>query len=161
MKRASPVIVAIILFMCSITVHAYDDGIPDDIRTYCEEAEEESGVLAELLEAIGYFESGYNQYAVNRAGTCYGIMQVYKKFHIARMEKLGVTDICDKQGNIRVAADLLAELFEEYEDTGVVMMVYGGYKDAAIEKYKETGNLPSYCKKVLDKSAEFERIHGR
>lgn len=159
-KRASPLLLAIILLLCPITVHA-DDGIPADIKAYCEEIGQEKGICPELLEAIAYTESGFSQYAKNKAGTCFGLCQVYQKFHVDRMKRLGVTDIFDKRGNILVAADLLSELFLKYEDVGAVLMAYNGVKQEAIDKYMETGNLPNYAKRVLNISEEYERLHNK
>ena len=148
-------IVMILLIMMSMSARASE--IPEDIRIYCEEEGAKNNVAPAFLEGLAYCESGFNDHAVNKAGTCFGLCQIYKKFHIARMERLGVTDIYDRWGNIAVAADLLGELFEEYEDPGMVLLVYGGAGKATKKKYLETGKLPKWAQRIIDKSIEYEK----
>lgn len=148
-------IIAALIMSVSVPVHATE--IPEDIRIYCEEEGAKNNVAPAFLEGLAYCESGFNDHAVNKAGTCFGLCQIYKKFHIARMERLGVTDIYDRWGNIAVAADLLGELFEEYEDPGMVLLVYGGAGKATKKKYLETGKLPKWAQRIINKSIEYEK----
>ncbi len=55
--------------------------------------------------------------------------------------------------------DYLQELFNQYEDVGIVIGIYHGESDA-VEKGK-AGNLSSYTKKILKRSQELERAHGK
>ena len=135
MRRRRGVIIAAMLMVMPVTAHATE--IPADIQAINQEVEEETNVSRYLLAGLEYSESGFNERAVNNAGTCYGLCQVYKKFHLSRMERLGVEDLFDKRGNIRVAADLLAELFEQYDDLGMVLLLYGGASDRAKARYLE------------------------
>ena len=86
-------------------------------------------------------------------------MQINEPYHKERMERLGVTDIFDLEGNIHVGADYLAELFAQYQDVGVVLSVYHG-ESKAVERANK-GNLSKYVKKILAKSEELERLHGK
>ena len=155
MRRRRRLLILLMVLMLPMSAQAAE--IPEDIRTYCEVAGEENNIAPSLLEAIAYTESGFNERAVNKAGTCFGLCQIYKKYHIKRMERLGVTDLFDKEGNIRVAADLLLELFETYEDVGAVLMKYNGATDKAINRYFETGKLPKYAQRVIDQSIQYEK----
>jgi hypothetical protein len=58
-----------------------------------------------------------------------------------------------------VAADYLAELFEKYEDAGTTLMVYHGERNAISKA--ERGEISSYANKILERSAELERLHGK
>lgn len=109
------------------------------------------------MEAIIERESGWDPEAVN--GDCIGLMQVSEKWHQDRMERLGVTDLTDPYDNILVGVDYLAELFEQYEDVGAVLMKWNG--DNRLSEYLETGELYEYAEKVLERSAELERLHGK
>ena len=66
----------------------------------------------------------------------------------------------DPYGNMLVAADYLSELFEEYEDVGVVLMTYNGDSDAEAFSYCEA-ELSGYADDILTLSAELERAHGK
>lgn len=142
---------AVILAGAYETLELYQVSVPDDIRAYCEAAQAEFNVCAELLEAICFRESSFIATATN--GDCQGLMQVSVKWHEDRMAKLGVTDIYDKQGNIRVAADYLSELFSIYDgDLYKVLMTYNGDTSEGVS---------DYALEIAEISAALERIHGK
>ena len=60
-----------------------------------------------------------------------------------------------------MAADLLAELFEQYEDVGDVLLAYGGFSDDKKRKYHDKGVMPGYIKGVLDLAQEYEKQHNK
>lgn len=76
-----------------------------------------------------------------------------------RKKNVSATDIYDMDGNVHVAADYLAELFEKYEDAGTTLMVYHGERNAISKA--ERGEISSYANKILERSAELERLHGK
>lgn len=156
MRRLMLIIMALVLL--PMTARAAE--IPEDIKAYNEEAEATTNVSRYLLAGLEYCESGFDDHAVNKAGTCFGLCQVYKRFHIARMERLGVTDLYDRRSNIMVAADLLGELFQQYEDVGMVLMVYGGASGKAKKRYLQDGTLPKWARRILDQATEYERKEG-
>lgn len=130
---------------------SYGVVVPEDIREYCEDAEKEFEVCAELLEAIAWRESRFMDSAEN--GGCSGLMQVSTRWHKGRMQRLGVTDIYDAQGNIRVAADYLRELFETYDgDLYKVLMTYNGDSGKGVSKY---------ALEIAEISEALERVHGK
>lgn len=144
----------------AITASAkYDAEIdaPDDVKEICEKYGAEYDICPELLEAICWNESRYT--ADIAAGSCKGIMQVNEPFHKDRLKKLGVTDIYDMDGNIHTGADYLAELFASYEDPAAVLGLYHGERNAV--KKAASGNASSYVKRILKKSEELERLHGK
>ena len=114
-------------------------------------------ICPELLMAIIEIESSGNSKAEN--GGCYGLMQVSKRWHDGRMKRFWVKDIFDEQGNILVGTDYLAELIEEHEDIYLSLMIYHGESDA-IEKWKR-GEQSEYAEKILERSYELERLHGK
>ena len=120
----------------------------------CVKYGEEYGICPELLMAIIERESAGQADAEN--GGCKGLMQIADRWHTDRMERLGVTDIYDVDGNIHVCTDYLAELFEKYEDVGIALMVYHGEKNAANKE-----KLSSYAEGILTRSAELERRNGK
>ena len=151
-----PIVIAF-LTIANVGASSRETYLPDEVREICVKYGEEYCICPELLMAIVETESGGKQYAEN-AG-CKGLMQIYEKWHGDRMEKLSVTDIYDADGNIHVSADYLAELFEEHEDAATVLMVYHGERDAI--KRARSGQISSYANKILERSAELERLHGK
>jgi len=138
----------------------YEDGIPEEIRTDCEEVGLMFNICPEILESMAYRESRFIPTVTN--GNHYGLMQVNVKIHAARLEKYGYTeeDMFDPYCNLVVAADYLAELYEMYGDENpIVLSVYSG-NWKAVSRYKEYGHLSSYVEDVLTRSAEYERLHG-
>lgn len=129
----------------------YQVIVPDDVREYCEAAQKESNVCAELLEAVCWRESTFTPTAEN-AG-CSGIMQISTKWHEDRMKKLGATDIYDTEDNIRVGADYLHELFQKHDgDLYAVLMEYNGDTSEGVS---------DYALEICEVSAALERVHGK
>lgn len=136
------------------------DGIPNDIREYAELCGSEFNICPELLEAIAYQESRFVSTAEN--GSCYGLMQINRSIHKDRIKKYGWTaaDMDDPYKNMIIASDYLNELFQEYEDVGMVLLIYNG-NNSAIPEYKKSGKLSKYANKILERSFEYEEIHGK
>ena len=151
-------IVTLIFIMFTPSTQA-KTKMPDEVRTACEKYGELYGICPEFLEGIAYEESRFEAAAVDSTKTCHGLMQIHKASHKSRMKRLGVNNIYDVDGNILVAADYLAELFEQYEDAGTVLMIYHGEKDAV--KKGERGVISNYAKRVLSMSEMYERAHGK
>lgn len=135
--------------------------IPKEIIEYCEVVGSEYDICPELLESMAYQESRFISTVKN--GKHYGLLQVNVKIHADRIAKYGWTedDMYDPFKNLMVAADYLADLYELYgDDNPIVLSVYSGnYK--AIKAYKEYGFMTNYVKEVLERSAEYERLHGK
>lgn len=158
---AFTIVVLLIFFSVSTKSSAKaednDTWLSPEIQSYCEEIGMEYGICPELFEAMIEAESSGNAGAVN--GSCKGLMQVNVPCHRDRMKRLSVDDIYDEEQNIRVAADYLLELFEEYEDPGLVLMKYNGTSNAA--ERAERGDYTCYARKILKRSYELERIHEK
>lgn len=157
-------IAGLLAFVPAQTVNAYsrniitdEDPVPLDVRLACDFWGQHYNVCPELLEAIAFYESSFDASAENY--TCKGLMQINESVHGERMQALNVDNICNLECNVMIAADYLAELFEKYEDVGVVLGKYHGEKDA--QERAEDGNLSQYVIKILEKSAEYERAHGK
>lgn len=151
------VICIFISFILSINVFAaeYDTYISKQTYDSCVKYANEYCICPELVMAIIERESTGDKGATN--GNCKGLMQVSEKWHVERMDKLGVTDIYDVSGNIHVGVDYLSELFLEYEDPALVLMIYHGEKDA-IEKYNH-GEISDYATGILERTKELEILH--
>ena len=91
-----------------------DVPLDGDLQSYLRAACEESGVEYTLMLAIIRKETGYRN-VKGDSGASWGYCQVQPRWHKARMERLGVTDLMDPFGNFRVACDYMAELLSRYD----------------------------------------------
>lgn len=136
-----------------------ETGVPEDIYQYAEVIGDEFNICPELLMALAERESCFQADAEN--GPCKGLLQVNATTHKQRFVDAGwsSSEWSDAYKNMYVGADYLHDLFEQYEDVGIVLGVYHGERNA-IAKGK-SGNLSSYVTKILERSAELERINGK
>lgn len=159
MKKLMAVI-GIILSVCipATAVQAKEPLSAGEVYEIAEDVAEQYNICPEFLQAIAFRESSYDPYAQN--GDCTGIMQVSLRWHKDRMERLGITDLYDPKDNMLVAADYLYELFEEYEDVGMVLLKYNG-DSRADDYYNGRVGLSEYANDILELSAELERKNGK
>ena len=130
--------------------------ISDEAYSACIRYGAEYGIASELLMAMIEIESQGDPQAFN--GTDYGLMQVAQKWHYDRMKRLGAMDLFDTDQNIHVGTDYLAELFNEYEDVGFVLMIYNmGYNTA--EHYYNEGIISEYAQSVTARADELTILH--
>ena len=155
---------ALAILMCFTSVQIVDakttakeTWISKTAQAACVEYGNEYGICPELLMAIIERESSGKANVSN--GSCIGLMQISSRWHSDRMEKLGVTTLYSERGNVHVGADYLAELFEDYGEAALALMIYHGESNA-ITKY-ECGEISSYASGILERSAQLERLHKK
>ena len=132
-----------------ITEIQLDAEMQEWIWNYCND----KNISPALVMAIIERESSCNSTCIGDYGNSFGYMQIYKKWHIDRMEKLGVTDLLDGKQNIMVGVDYLLELFQENSDATWVLNTYNGGRAYANRK-----SDTDYSVDVLDRSAVLERL---
>lgn len=130
-----------------------------EVIALTEAVAEEYPICPELLQAVIFFESSNRRSVVSQWGDI-GLMQINPRWQQARMDKLGISDLQDGYGNVLVGADLLCELFAEYEDTALVLMCYNIGTDKAVRLYN-AGQISDYAKNILELSEQLERLHGK
>lgn len=160
------VFLAIFILICP-TIYASDENftkehfqsseqeiIPNNVIIAANLVGERYNISPELLEAIAYYESRYTPNIKNAEG-CYGLMQIHLSSHRNRLQKLNINedDILNPYNNILIAADILSELFEEYEDVAIVLAVYHGEKNISSSKPSK------YVSNILNYSAKLEKQH--
>lgn len=121
------------------------DAIVDDICTLYDKVD------PYLVKSVIYHESRYNPRAINKDGTCVGLMQVSTFWHKSRAFELGVEDFFDPEGNILLGVDYLQELFQTYESPELVLMLYNMKHNDAFEMYNK-GEISYYAKSVLERA---------
>ena len=132
-----------------ITEIKLDAEMQEWIWNYCND----KNISPALVMAIIERESSCNSNCVGDRGNSFGYMQIYKKWHTDRMEKLGVTNLLDGKQNIMVGVDYLLELFQENSDVTWVLNAYNGGRAYANRK-----SDTDYSVDVLDRSAVLERL---
>ena len=149
-------ILSAVLAVCILASTPVTAGERDTQIKYIDCVEEisaEYNVCPELIESIIEAESNGDKAAKN--GNCTGLMQVSSEWHKDRMKRLGVKDLKDPYSNILVGTDYLMELAGEYGDLYVVLATYHG------EKNIDINNPSDYVIKIVNRSGELERIHGK
>ena len=96
----------------------YDVPLDHETQDLLMQACEESGVDVVLALAVISQETDFRNISGD-GGASAGYMQIQKRWHSERMDRLGVTDLFDPLSNFRVGCDFLAELLGKYtvEDT--------------------------------------------
>ena len=135
--------------------------LPDDVQIYTHEICERYGLPTETVFAIMQRESKFDSGAVGDDGQSFGYMQVMKKWHVDRMEKLGVTDLQDPEANILVAVDYLSELYQKFGDMTSALMAYNCGPTKAKELLEDGIHQTGYTKEVMQYSEEIgTEIYG-
>lgn len=91
------------------------EAIPfdEEMQRLVWQACKETGCPYELALSVIWNESMY-QNIIGDNGNSIGYMQIQPRWHHARMERLGVSDLSDPMSNFRVGCDLLSELLTQY-----------------------------------------------
>lgn len=131
----------------------YDVPLDTDLQEHIFAVCEIYDVNPALVISMIARESSFRANAMGDGGESYGLMQIKKKWHTARMEKLGVVDLLDPYQNVTVGIDLLAELLRYGDSLEWALMCYnGGY--AYADKRIANGNISDYAKSVIRMSKE-------
>ena len=131
----------------------------ESLKSICKYVGDMYDISPELLQAVAWVES---RYQVNATSHCNakGLCQIMKKWHGARMEKLGVADLYDPYGSVLLCADILDELSQHAygDDIRYVLMAYNRGQNGttgANALYKK-GVITKYATDVLAKEQEFK-----
>lgn len=109
-----------------------------------------------IVAAIVWVESRGVPTVTSSDGGYLGLMQVGPKWHRARMDRLGVTDLYDPYSNVLVGVDYLSEIYGRCHDWTLTVMSYNLGESGARSVYN-SGQVTTYARRVLEKSAEFQQ----
>ena len=129
----------------------YDVPLSNEVQRYIFNVADYYDIEPSLILAIIEKESSYNEAAVGDNGESYGLMQIQPRWHTARMDRLGVTDLMNPYQNISVGVDILAECIDRYDgDIGAALTAYnrGSYN----------GEVSEYAEDVLEIKERIEEI---
>lgn len=130
-----------------------DKSLQDHIFELCEEYEVDPAIVMSVIRK----ESMYKSDAIGDSGNSFGLMQIQKRYHEARMERLDCDDLLDPYQNVEVGIDLLAELIDMDRGIEWALMCYnGGY--AYANERRELGIVSAYAETVLNTSKSLEKV---
>lgn len=157
MRRLINTLVMILISLQIISINVKCESTQEQYERYIDTICGEYGCCPELVQAIVETESSWNPKAKNSG--CKGLMQINEIYHKDRMKKLNVKSLYNPYGNIKVGVDYIMELADQYEDIGTVLNIYNaGNKGLELAKQ---GKYLDYTKRVLNRSAELEKLHGK
>lgn len=125
----------------------------EELLIYAEELCADKNVSYPLVLAMIEKESGYQNLGKNDHN-CIGYMQISEKWHQDTMERIGCTDLYDGFENVAVGVEILASMFEEYEDASMVLMAYNMGQSGAAELWEKGTYSSSYSRSVLSRASE-------
>lgn len=132
-------------------VTLYNIPLDADLQLFiiqlCEEHHIDSAVVMSVIQTESMFQAS----VMGDSGKSFGLMQIQQRFHKARMDKLGCTDLLDPYQNVMVGIDYLAELLESYRgNMEMALVAYNAGIVGAKEHWFSKGIYSSeYSRKVL------------
>ena len=131
----------------------YDVPLDVELQLHIIEEADKHGIDPAIVMAMAYTESTYKTDAVGDGGKSMGLLQIQPRWHSARMDKLGCTDLLDPYQNVVVGIDYLCDLLSKYGDIGEALTAYnrGSYN----------GTVTQYAKTILAHAEKLNNERGQ
>ena len=114
----------------------YDVPLSVSLQEHIVEQADKHGIDPRIIIAMAFKESTYNEKCIGDGGNSYGLLQVQPRWHYARMQRLGCTDLLDPYQNVTVAVDYLAEQIDRYGDLEKGLTAYNqGHYSGVVSDY--------------------------
>ena len=128
-----------------------DHGLQDYVYQVCDQ----DGVPFELVMAVIFVESGFDQDAISSTGD-YGLMQISHINHGWLSSELGLNDFLDPYQNIAAGVHILADKINESGgDLTQALMRYNRGNSVAMAQMRDGIFSTDYTEKVLSKYYEY------
>ena len=116
------------------------------------------GISTNVVMGCIRTESNFQTQIMGDSGKAYGLMQVQKQWHKARMKKVGATNLLDPYDNVAVGIDYLAELYKIYNGNWhKALMAYNG-GHAYCKRRLRMGLVNSpYSRRVMNYAEDFKK----
>ena len=126
----------------------YNIPLSKDLQDHVFTLGKKYGIDPKIIFAMIRKESNYNSGAMGDSGRSYGLMQIQKRYHGARMQRLGCTNLLDPYQNITVGVDIFAEgLRSGGGSLDYALMAYNSGPGAA-KSYVKRGIVTDYVRIV-------------
>lgn len=133
---------------------ALADPSKAEITEYAISISTDYDIDSKLIRAMIQVESEYDPCAESVCGAI-GLMQIVEKYHVDRMDRLGVTDLKDPYSNILVGTDYIAELIEKHGNVIKALMIYNMGGNGA-DLYDQ-GIISEYARSVMNEVKAIRR----
>ena len=116
------------------------------------------GISTNVVMGCIRTESNFQTQIMGDNGKAFGLMQVQKQWHKARMKKVGATNLLDPYDNVAVGIDYLAELYKIYNGNWhKALMAYNG-GHAYCKRRVRAGLVNSpYSRRVMNYAEDFKK----
>lgn len=133
---------------------------PEVAQVYLWSISRNAGVDYYTVLALIERESGYKYDSTGDNGNSKGLMQIYEKWHLDRMEEYGATDLYNPYDNMRVGVDFLAEIQGNYLESGgeaCVLMAYNMGATTAKKWWDKGVYSTDYTRGILQRAQEIKQ----
>ena len=111
------------------------------------------GISTNVVMGVIKKESSFTIEAMGDNGEAFGLMQIQRKWHRARMKKVGATDLLNCYDNVAVGIDYLAELYRaNNRNWHKTLMAYNGG-----QAYANRRTSTSYSTTVMQYAEQFKK----
>ena len=138
-------------------VSVYDVPLDLELQLFIIQACEDHHIEPSIVIAMIERESRFKVNAMGDNGAAYGLMQIQKRWHEGRMDKLGVTDLLDPYQNVLVGIDFVAELLDHYNgDVECALMAFNAGMSGANKYWFSKGIYSNdYSQTIMERSRFF------
>ena len=117
------------------------------------------GISTNVVMATIWKESNFDIDIMGDHGEAYGLMQIQKKWHKARMKKVGATDLLNCYDNVNVGIDYLAELYKIYNGNWhKALMAYNGGHAYCKRRVKAGLKNSPYSRMIMNKAEQYKKV---
>lgn len=135
---------------------------PEAVQVYLWDLCRDRGLDYCMVIAMIEQESGYRYDAIGDGGESVGYLQIGERWHKARMEAEGVTDLSNPYGNIRVGLNFLQEFCTKYLDSSgihCVLMAYSMGENGAKNCWEKGIYSTEYSRSILFRAEEIRILY--
>ena len=115
------------------------------------------GISTNVVMGCIRTESNFQTQIMGDNGKAYGLMQVQKQWHKARMKKVGATNLLDPYDNVAVGIDYLAELYGIYGNYHKALMAYNGGHAYCKRRLRMGLTNSPYSRRVMNYAEDFKK----
>ena len=154
-EETAPVIVADLISRPMEIEPRIDCPLDDATQQMIYEKSQEYNVDFAFVMAVIFRESSFNPEAVGKTND-YGLMQINKVNHEWLSKELGITDFLDPEQNVTAGLYMLQDLFEKYDEAGLVLMAYNMGEPTAKKLWNQGIYSTDYAEAILQQTEIYE-----
>lgn len=130
-----------------------DEELQDHIFDICESYSVNPAIIIAMIERESTFRVG----AIGDSNKSFGLMQIQPKWHMERMDRLGMHELLDPYQNVVIGVDYVYELLGYGRGTTWALMAYNGGPSYA-NKMRSSGQVSDYAKDIIVRAHELEEM---